>query len=1058
MISKDALKPFIILAIGMMIAGIHFWTTSRYPDLSGKSMVGTNAPISSIGFSPLITVDESMPFWKRVLAETVNWMHTNKKGMTFSFIFGTFFLSLWPLIRFRAFKSGLANSALGTIMGAPLGVCVNCAAPIARSVHAAGASLQTTLSALVASPTLNVVVLLMAFSVFPFYMAALKLGLTLAFVLIVVPLACHLLFKEESVTQNTQEFCEIKLKTNNQVPEGISWIGAMFWCVKAYAKNFFYLLKIALPLMILAGFLGALLTVLVPWSAIETLSNQDNIAIIIALITAVSFFGALLPSPMAFDVVVSAALLQAGVPVAYVAAFLFTLGSFSIYAFFIIWQAVSFRVASFMMLATMALGVIAGLASIPFEKQVLGRSQKELIELIKNENHDPIFARHDEQKSFEKIKGKLDRQKIQYQPTDIKHEKVTIQKAAFQPKSKGKTPFTFKKGADYGIMQPYTISYLTGPSGAVVFSTMSIASGDVHNDGWPDLLIMGDHEVRPNLVLYANMGGKEFTRQEIPVPEDITEVILVSLADLNADGWLDIVFATLGGQNFVIYNNQGAFNPENVKPLLPKIDGTTMSISYGDIEGDGNLDVFLGNWSVGPHFINYSRSKNTLLKQNSQGDFDVHDVPGPSGETLTSMFADFNDDGLQDVYVGNDYIWGDKSDFVVIGTPDGLLKEGGEKINKTLLGAQSTMSIDSADIDNDLEQEYYIAHIAYAGQYMQKMSKIAEKQIAYKDYCIGHSDKETCEKEMTLKLALARGSNFIADACDILDSEEDKKKCLLHIFMNTRCGYNRYASNEVEQKQLEGVQPSKRYSLMCDYQDEAMKQKKEREKAGTQNFSLIKVSNPSLNNILLKKENNGFVDQANERKIGFGAWTWNARWADLDNDGFQDLYIVNGYSMPMALPTNIFYRNNGAASFEDKTQNFGLESYTPTSAFTYLDMDNDGDLDIITVPTDSDLEVFQNHSANNAVQFELYDTTSKNTQAIGAKITITYTLEGQTRKQMQIIKASGGYKSYNQPIAHFGLLQSEEITSVQIDWPNSETTLIKTPLASNMKYRIEKKD
>lgn len=1017
-------------------------------------MVGTNAPTSSIGFSPIITVNDTMPLWQKVLAETVNWIHTNKKGMSFAFIFGAFFLSIWSLIKFRSFKSGLANSALGTLLGAPLGVCVNCAAPIARSIHAAGAALQTSLSALVASPTLNVVVLLMAFTVFPFYMAALKVGLTLVFVLIIVPLACHLLFKTEIQAQNEQEVCEVKQKTNNQVPDGMGWGGALLWSAKAYAKNFFYLLKIALPLMILAGFLGALLTVLVPWSAIETLNNQDNIFIVVGLIGLVSFFGALLPSPMAFDVVISAALLQAGVPVAYVSAFLFTLGSFSIYAFFIIWQAISFRVASFMMLATMALGIIAGLASMPFENEVLGRSQKELIELIKNENHDPIFARNDRQYNFHQIKRQLNRNRIQYKPSNINHPNLKIEQTGFMPKSKGEKPFTMVKGPEMGILQPYTVSYLTGPSGAVVFSTMSVASGDVHNDGWPDLLVMGDHEVRPNLVLYANIGGTSFKRQNVPIPYDISEVILVSLIDLNADGWLDIVFATLGGENYVMYNEKGAFKRENIQPLLPKIDGTTMSMSFGDIEGDGNLDVFLGNWSVGPHFVHYTRSQNILLKQDQAANFTKHAIAGPTGETLTSMFTDLNDDGLLDVYVGNDYIWGDHSDFTLLGTPEGLLIEGGEEINKILAGGHSTMSVDSADIDNDLKEEYYIGHIAYAGQFIQKMSKIAEKQIAYKDYCIGSSEKESCEREMQLKLALARGSNFISDACDILDVEEDKKKCLLHLFMNTRCGYNRYATNDVEIEQLEGVEPSKRYGRLCEYNAEAMKEKKARKKAKEKEPYLIKAGNKSLNNLLLRKQQGGFTDEANERKIGFGAWTWNARWADLDNDTYKDLYIVNGYSMPMALPTNIFYRNNGAGSFEDKAEEFGLESYTPTSAYTYLDMDNDGDLDIVAVPTDADLEIFKNHNQNNAIQFELNDKTTNNQWAIGAEIIITYIQNGEEKNQSQTIKASGGYKSYNQPLAHFGLLDIDKIKSMRIKWPDNKEETLNAEFKANLKYRI----
>ena len=68
-------------------------------------------------------------------------------------------------------------------MGAPLGVCVNCAAPIAKGMYAGGARAESTLSAMVASPTLNVIVLTMLFSILPFYMAVMKIALSLFVIL-----------------------------------------------------------------------------------------------------------------------------------------------------------------------------------------------------------------------------------------------------------------------------------------------------------------------------------------------------------------------------------------------------------------------------------------------------------------------------------------------------------------------------------------------------------------------------------------------------------------------------------------------------------------------------------------------------------------------------------------------------------------------------------------------------------------------------------------------------------------------------------------------------------
>ena len=70
-----------------------------------------------------------------------------------------------------------------------------------------------------------------------------------------------------------------------------------------------------------------------------------------------------------------------------------------------------------------------------------------------------------------------------------------------------------------------------------------------------------------------------------------------------------------------------------------------------------------------------------------------------------------------------------------------------------------------------------------------------------------------------------------------------------------------------------------------------------------------------MGNILLhnlsENKNMRFVDEANERKTGYGAWTWNARFADLDNDGWQDIYLVNGFPYRTSLETNLLYHNTG---------------------------------------------------------------------------------------------------------------------------------------------------
>ena len=1093
MFIKHAIKPLILLLLYTAIVAIYFWTSSRYPDLSAKAVLGEHAAMSNLGFAPIINIDDSFSFWQKVFAETINWINTNKKGMSFSFFIGASFLTFMPLLRRKRFKYGFTNSLFGMALGAPLGICVNCAAPIARSLHAAGSSLQTSLAALISSPTLNIVVITMAFSVLPFYLVAMKLAFTFLFILVIIPLACRYLFYQEASAQDSSEFCEIENVIDSTLnKEQDTWKGAASWFIKTYLKNFLFLLKIALPLMFLAGFLGSLLTFILPWSGLQSINNDLDLTTMLGVLVGLSIFGAFLPSPMAFDVIISSVLLQSGVPVQYVAVFLFTLGSFSIYAFFIIWRSVSFRLAAFLFATTSILGIAAGLLSIQFEQNTMSKAHKEVIQINKyleeeakaetrtntkkepqeNQNFankdnkfDPIIERKDKALSYKEIKSIIDKNKvtfklfpkeyIQSKPSNLAIEWTDNYK---QSLNSSDLPFTYIQGDDLDVKQPYSVAYITGSIDLIPLATMSVAVADVHNDGWADILLMGDHEYKPNIILYANNGGSIFIRQKLPIPDHIKEVILVALVDLNADGWKDIIFTTYKDGDYIIYNEKGEFLKKNFE-ALPRYDGTTMSMSFADIDKDGDLDIFLGKWNVGPDYLNFALSKNIILRKENGNSYSPEYLAGLNGETLTSLFTDINEDGNIDLFIGNDYLGGEYSDLILLGDKDGKFTIPDDAITKNILGAQTTMSIDSGDIDNDLKTDYYLGQIAYSGQWVSAMSKIADKQISYSDYCkLPKQDKKTgCEEEMELRLAMARVSHHISDACDNIKNKINKAKCLRHLVGLKKCFMNSQA-NRLYIPIKHKVDISERAMRICKDKKSAAIQKDENgniEYDGSSGH--LKAANQSLNNVLLhnkgNKENILFSDEANSRNVGYGAWTWNARFADLDNDEWQDIYVVNGYSMPMALSTNIFYKNIGGGEFKEATEEFGLERYSHTSAFSLADFDNDGDLDIVNISTDDPVQFYINNTNKNSLIIALKDKTGKNPDALGAKIIIYY----KDKHQMRIIKGSGGYHSYNQPIAHFGLGDIGEVNQIDIQWPDGDYDTIKGSFKSSNKYVITRR-
>ena len=158
-------KRLVLAGVLLAAVAFAFWTGSRYPSLDNKAMMAGDAEITGLTFDRVVEVAPDAPVLTRIGANSVNWAYTNKQGMTFGVLFAALVLTVLPLASKRKFEGGMANTLMGVAMGAPLGVCVNCAVPIAEGIHQSGARGETTLATLMSSPTLNVVVLSMTFAV-----------------------------------------------------------------------------------------------------------------------------------------------------------------------------------------------------------------------------------------------------------------------------------------------------------------------------------------------------------------------------------------------------------------------------------------------------------------------------------------------------------------------------------------------------------------------------------------------------------------------------------------------------------------------------------------------------------------------------------------------------------------------------------------------------------------------------------------------------------------------------------------------------------------------------
>jgi hypothetical protein len=554
-----------------------------------------------------------------------------------------------------------------------------------------------------------------------------------------------------------------------------------------------------------------------------------------------------------------------------------------------------------------------------------------------------------------------------------------------------------------------------------IYIGSGVGIGDFNRDGLQDIFFAG---AQADSKLYINKGNFRF--------EDITKTagILphkwstgVSVVDINNDGWQDIYVCVTNSANpeqrrNLLYINKGNLKfSEEAKAYGLDDPGYSTQAAFLDFDLDGDLDMYLMNHNVfhdePNNFIQDTKGNRLATDKlfRNDGIMPGTDHPaftdvsseagiGDVGYGLGIVVSDLNKDGWPDIYVANDFI---SNDLLWLNNQHGGFKN---VIAKSIHHqSYNSMGVDASDLNNDLLPDIAVL--------------------------------------------------------DMLPETNYRKK-----IMFAGANPERY---EMEQ-QIGGYQPQFARNMLQVHN-------------GLKTWDTLTVP--------------FFSEIGNFAGLAETDWSWSILMADLDNDGLKDIHITNGLAKDLTNNDFLFFRHgsefattmgNGMASKNDSARlrkeldqygsvkinnylfknsgNFQFSNVTDASGLAVpsishgavtADLDNDGDLDLVTNNMNQPAFVWRNEtrqsasdSSHNYLTVQLSGD-SLNKDAFGARLTVYAGATTQFLEQQPV----RGYLSSVDNRLHFGLGNQTRVDSLQIVWPDNQVQVIYN-INSNQILQVKK--
>ncbi len=513
-----------------------------------------------------------------------------------------------------------------------------------------------------------------------------------------------------------------------------------------------------------------------------------------------------------------------------------------------------------------------------------------------------------------------------------------------------------------------------------------VAVGDIDNDGLQDLFFTG------NMVknkLYLNKGELKF--------EDISEIAGVSgderwytgvtMADVNGDGFLDI-YCSVGGKfgdkhnELYINNGDKTFTESAAEYGLDDI-GNSVQATFFDYDLDGDLDLYVANYP--PTRFNAIESY-YQMKMHSPTDAETDKLFRNDGEIFTNI------------------------------TDEAGLRSFGLTLSATV-----------GDLNGDGWPDLYVSNDFSTPDFLYLNNKNGTFSEHIKD--------------------ATRQTAFYGMGVDIADFNNDQLLDILQVDMMAK-------DNRRQKANMASMNPDLFWNAV---------------NAGF-HYQYMQNELQMNNGNLLNDSIPDFSSVSRIAGVSNTDWSWGPLFVDLDNDGWKDIFVSNGtrreinnqdyfkkvnkislsedtensLEKSLAIPSekidNFVFRNNGDLSFEQVNDNWGIKYEGFSNGSVYADLDNDGDLEIITNNIDDVPAIFENKSAeqNNYITLNFKGAT-KNTFGIGVKAYV----EVDNMIQFQEMTLTRGFQSSVAPQLHYGVGTAESIANIKVVWPDGKVQRLK---------------